>query len=163
MQPGDHIGVVLNGDAAGNALLWFFQKLARNRKDIRVSGVPVGADPAGFAGRVYDAGVTRLALAISLEEAAARALITILQGRAGTDLPGAPQGCAGVPVIAPFSRIPAGEIALYARVHGIGGGGEFPEQENDPLYTDTKALLADYSRRHPAAPHAILNLCESLD
>jgi hypothetical protein len=35
-------------------------------------------------------------------------------------------------------------------------------QENDPLYTEVKAMLIDYSKRHPAAPHAVLNLSESL-
>ena len=160
MLSGDHIAVALTGTAADDALLFFFQKLAGKRKDIRVSGVPT-APGAGFADYLREQRVTKLARATSLEAAAVSILSGILRGDVELCFAGATLASGGIPVIAPFCHIPAGEIATYARIHGIEGSGGSPRQEKDLLYADVQILLADYTSRHPAAPHAVLNLCEA--
>ncbi len=162
MQPGDHIGVVTRRDFAGNALLSFFQKLTGNRKDIRVSEITGTEDLPGLIVKARNAGLTRIAFATPLEDAAASALTAILRGRADACFSDASPIPGEIQVITPFCHIPAGEIVLYARIHGLAGDGMVLPQENNTLYTEIKALLADYSRRHPAAPHAVLNLCETL-
>jgi hypothetical protein len=161
MQPGDHIGVVMTGDSASAALQFFLKKLTGKRKDIRVSVIT--ADEAtghGETGR--GPGITKIAGATTLEDAAASALTAILMGDAERCFGPGSADRNRIPVITPFSHIPAEEIALYARLCGVeeatgarGTGGE-------PLISEVKAVLGDYSTRHPAAPHAILNLCESL-
>jgi len=162
MRPGDHIGVALTGTAADNALLFFFQDLTGKRMDIRVSGIPAEGGISGVMAAAGTRGITRIALSTTLEQASASLLADILRGDVeqctGTDpdLPSTPV------LILPFSHIPADEIAAYARIHGIEGDTPARQQDTDPLLMDVQALLAEYSRRHPAAPHAILNLCETL-
>jgi tRNA(Ile)-lysidine synthase TilS/MesJ len=41
LRPGDHIAVVLSGDAAGAALLVFLVNLTANRRDIRLSAITI--------------------------------------------------------------------------------------------------------------------------
>lgn len=162
MQPGDHIAVALTGTAADDALLFFFQKLAGTRKDIGVSGIRLTGSRDELAAIARDRGFTKIARATSLEEAAVSILAEILQGKCGQCFAGALLVPGRIPVISPFCHIPAGEIMAYARIHGIEGSGESPRQENDHLYSDVQILLADYTGRHPAAPHAVLNLCEAV-
>lgn len=161
MRPDDHIGVIVRGDPAGNALLFFLRKLTSNRKDIRVSEIPITEDLPGLNERARDAGITRVARATPLEDAAASALTNILRGGADACFPGASNIQGRIQEIAPFSHIPVGEIDHYAKIFGLGGDTGVLPQKTDSLYTDVKTLLADYSRRHPAAPHAVLNLCEA--
>jgi len=159
MRPGDHIAVAHAGDYASEALLFFFKKLLANRRDVKISAVGTEDVIAGCQNRLQDSGVTKIALATTLEDAAASGLMDILRGNPGRRDDNA--NCT-LPLITPFCHIPAEEIATYARIHGLTGTGHPLPQENDRLLTDVKAMLIDYSRRHPAAPHAVLNLCESL-
>jgi hypothetical protein len=163
MRPGDHIGVPTAGDSAGRALLFFLDKLTGNRRDIRVSVIPAcGGGIAEYLERARDSGITKIAIATTLEDAAASALADILQGNAGRHIPDSDEGVSTLPLITPLSHIPAEEMAVYARIHGITEEKLPCPQKNDSLYTHVKAMLIDYSKRHPAAPHAVLNLSESL-
>ena len=162
LRPNDHIGVVVHGDPAGKALLYFLRKVTGNRTDIQVSEITGTEDMPDISVRARDAAVTRLARATPLEDAAAAALTGILRGEADSCFPDTSSDQGGIKVITPFGHIPAGEIALYARIHGLEGDTGVFIEETGSLDMDVKAMLADYSRRHPAAPHAVLNLCEAL-
>ena len=161
MRPGDHIAVILTGDPAEKALLFFLRKLTGKRRDIRVSGIQEGGDmnPPDIAG---SAGTTRIALATSLEECSAAILAGILRGEPMAGIRGGPEGMGTVPVLTPFRHIPACEIDLYARIHGLEDRDMPATRGNGPLNEDVRRLLGEYTLRHPAAPHAILNLGEML-
>ncbi len=47
LRPGDHIAVVLPGDAAGAALLVFLVNLTENRRDIRLSAITIDHGMSG--------------------------------------------------------------------------------------------------------------------
>jgi len=157
LRPNDHIGVLQDGDLPGKTLLLFLTNLTKDRKDIRVSAISTGTGTAQYAG------LTKLALATTLEDAATSVLASVLSGQPGQQVvSGSAGNLPALPVIVPFSHIPAEEIALYGRLHGISGDVPAVPQESDPFLSDVKSLLADYSGRHPATPHAVLNLGESL-
>jgi hypothetical protein len=158
IQPGDHIAVVITGDSAGNALLFLLLKLTINRMDILVS--PFIADTSRENRAISrDPGITKIALATTLEDAAASTLATILRGDIDVT---AGHTTDNIPRITPFSHIPAEEIAVYARVCGVAGEPGTTGNENDPFLYDVKSMLTGYSGRHPAAPHAIMNLSKTI-
>lgn len=158
---GDHIAVIITGDPAQKALLFFLHKLTSKRRDIRVSEIPGGEteSPGSVAVR---AGATRIALATTLEDSSAAILAGILRGEPMTGIHGRSENTDTPPVIAPFCHIPSCEIALYSQIHELEKSGVPVARENDSLYDDAKNLLGAYAHRHPAAPYAILNLGEML-
>jgi len=158
LLPGDHIGVVQDGNLPGKTLLFFLTTLTRDRRDIRISAIPAGTGiPPG-------AGLTKLAVATTLEDAATSVLASVLRSQPGHQILSECAGnCPDLPRIVPFSHIPADEIALYGRLHGISGDISPVPENRDPFLCEVKSLLADYSGRHPATPHAVLNLGESLE
>jgi len=157
MYPDDHIAIILSGDPAERALLFFLNKLTGKRRDIRVSGIVVdGHESPGCA--AVRAGATRIASATMLEDCSAAILTGILRGEPMTGILGGGEDTGTLPVIAPFCHIPSCEIALYSRIHGLGVCSIPATRENDPLYEDVKKLLREFAGRHPAAPHAIMNL-----
>jgi hypothetical protein len=160
MQPGDHIAVILNGNSAENALLFFLRKLTQKRRDIQVSPISSGTTD-GYNDVGGNVRITVIASATMLEDASATALRGILRGDPGNCLSGYPAGRAFC-VITPFCHIPSEEIALYARINGLNAEKTPGNKEDDPLLADVKRMLVDYTARHPAAPHAILNICEVL-
>jgi len=162
MQPGDRIGVVTGHGPQEGALLLFLQKLTKNRRDIQVVEIPGAPEETPGMKRAQDSGITRIARASTLEDLAAATLTAILRGDAAHGFSWSEKTPGAIPVITPFCHIPAEEVALYARLHGHSGDPTAPLQGNDPLFTDVLTLLADYTRRHPAAPHAVINLAESL-
>ena len=116
-------------------------------------------NPPDIAG---SAGTTRIALATSLEECSAAILAGILRGEPMAEIRGGPEGMGIVPVLTPFRHIPACEIDLYTRIHGLEDRDMPATRGNGPLNEDVRRLLGEYTLRHPAAPHAILNLGEML-
>ncbi|NLD57567.1 MAG: hypothetical protein GX651_05465 [Methanomicrobiales archaeon] len=162
IRPGDRIGVVTGYGLQEEVLLHFLQKLTRNRRDIQVVEIPGAPEEMQVMKQARECGITRIARAFSLEDRAAATLTAILQGDAARCFFQTRKTPGVIPVITPFCHIPAEEIVLYARLHGISGDLSAPLQGNDPLYTDVLSLLADYSSRHPAAPHAVINLAQSL-
>lgn len=162
MQPHDHIVVALTGNSGDEALLFFFRKLTGNRRDIRISGIPVTGERARMVEAARNSGGTKIALAASREDLSASLLTSILKGDAEQCFADIATHEGDLPLINPFCHIPSEEVALYARIHGIAGEIVKNVRENDLLFTDVKAMLTDYTSRHPATPHAILNLCETL-
>jgi hypothetical protein len=162
MRPGDHIAVALTGTAADNALLLFFRNLTGKRRDIQVSGIPISGKIADHFASAREQGITRIALSTTLEMSAASLLADILRGDVERCTGSNPTHVDTPVLISPFCHIPAEEIAIYARIHGVGGDPSAPRQDDDPHFTEVYALLVAYSQRHPAAPHAILNLCDTL-
>jgi len=158
LQSDDHIGVVQDGDLPGKTLLSFLTNLTGNRKDIRISAISTGAGiPPG-------AKLTKLAVATTLEDAATSVLASVLRGQPGQRVASVRAGDGPtIPVIVPFSHIPAEEIILYGRLCGISETAPAVTQEPDPFLCEVKILLADYTGKHPATPHAVLNLGESLE
>jgi hypothetical protein len=158
LQSNDHIGVLQDGNLPAQTLFFFLANLTKDRKDIRVSAISTGAGiPSG-------AGLTKLAVATTLEDAATSVLASVLRGQPGQQVASVSAGnCPTIPVIVPFSHIPAEEIALYGRLCGIAGDKTTAPQEPDPFLCEVKSLLAEYTGKHPATPHAVLNLGESLE
>lgn len=161
MCTGDHIAVIHTGDPAERALLFFLHKLIDKRRDIRLS-VIVSEAHGSFGSLAGRAGATRIMLATTLEDCSAAILTEILRGEPMTRDRRSQEETGLLPVIAPFCHIPSCEIAIYSRIHELGESSVPAARENDPLYEDVKGLLAAYAQRHPAAPHAILNLGEML-
>jgi tRNA(Ile)-lysidine synthase TilS/MesJ len=161
LQPDDQIAVILNGDFASNALLFFLRKLTGKRKDIRISAV-TGDGGLSSYNTSRESGITKIAVATTLEDAAASTLTRILEGDMEKCFKPSSTSEKRIPVIKPFRHIPDEEIAAYARLCGVDGDTRTRVIENNRLFTDVKAMLTDYSSRHPGAPHAVLNLCESL-
>lgn len=160
LQPGDSIAVLQRGEAADKALLSFLQKLTNTRRDIQIQEFP--------AMRVRDlvtsgdTGVTRIALAATLEETSTAILTSILQGNPVACLYGSHNENFPLPIVTPFCQIPADEIALYTQIQKLGVSRPPHCADDSTLYAEVGSLLTDYTSRHPAAPHAILNLCEAL-
>ena len=64
LRPGDHIAVVLPGDAAGAALLAFLVKLTADRRDIRLSAITVDT---GISGNPAPEQARKVAVACGVE------------------------------------------------------------------------------------------------
>ena len=163
MQPQDTIAIPVSGEPSDHALLFFIRKLIANRRDIRVMEIPATEETAGVLSVAQSAGATKIALSTPLEDAASYILTTILQGNAERFFEADTKTKGGLPLITPFCHIPADEITLYAHIHELDGDGIASTRANTHLDTEVKTMLNDYSHRHPAAPYAILNLCESLE
>jgi tRNA(Ile)-lysidine synthase TilS/MesJ len=162
IRPQDTIAIPISGEPSDNALLFFIRKLIANRRDIRVVEIPATEERSGALSVAQSAGATKIALSTPLEDAAVSILTTILKGDMGTLFTEGTESEGHLPLIIPFCHIPAAEIALYARIHGLAVGGRSRSPDNHPLDRDVKDMLINYSIRHPAAPHAVLNLGESL-
>lgn len=162
MRPGDCIGVPQSGDVAGRALLFFLQKLTGNRRDVRVLVLPAIGVSEIYREMSGSHGITKIAVALTLDEVASSALTDILQGHVERYFSQDNDTIRALPRVTPFRHIPADEVATYARVFGITADAPYCGKGNDPVYEEVAAMLTDYSRRHPATPHAVLNLSESL-
>jgi hypothetical protein len=186
MRPGDHIAVVVSGDRHSAALLCFLKVLTADRRDIRLSAVPAGGENTGtrggsFAAEVAESlripcigmpppncsgtlapgGVTKIALAISLDDMAQGVLEQFLFGSVGR-LMHSPPDTGRIPVIYPFIAVPAEELDMYWRIRGTGM--ELPPGRpgGSALARETRAQFEDYYRRHPATKYALLHIAEAL-
>ncbi len=186
MRPGDHIAVVVSGDRRSAALLSFLKKLTADRRDIRLSAVPVDGNDAGTGGTSFAAkvialhgipiiqmpltgtsgieysNVTKIALAITLDDVAQVVLGQFLFGNAGRIVYSPPSLWGTIPVICPFIAIPSDELDLYGKnketgIEPVGG-----TLRRDTRPREVESLLEDYARRHPATKFALLHLAEQL-
>lgn len=177
LATGDVIAVVLRGDPASAALLHFLVKVFGGRPDISISAL-LAADGAGeVAGdhgvpchdatggqdletAAHDMGATKIAVGTTLDDIALEVLVTVLEGHADRLAGAGETGPSVVPRIAPFSIVPAEEVALYARL----AGEHVAEAPVAPpgLAADVRALLDDYTDRHPATKFALKNLEDEL-
>jgi tRNA(Ile)-lysidine synthase TilS/MesJ len=187
MRPGDHIAVLVSGDRKSAALLCFLQKLTADRRDIHLSAVLSGGDVAGKDGRLAAMKVaeslripciemplpggsgtaardmiTKIALAVSLDDIAHGVLGEFLFGNAGRLVHPPPDGPDRIPVICPFIAVPSHELDLYWEIGGTGINLQPCTPGRDTSSQETGALLKDYCRRHPATKYALLHLAEQL-
>ena len=218
LRPGDHIAVVLSGDAASAGLLFFLAGLTKERRDVKVSaiaidpgmsdcpvreraqeiadalGVPAlfgsfaeqygvtldrlireeGRETASAACRVLgcdllggiaaEHGVTRCALATSVDEMAGTFFADLLAGVPEHTLCSRQvAGRAGIPVITPFLEIPAAELDSYGQLHvPVKFLPAIPCMGNSGSGSDSTGALDTYSLRHPAAKFALANLAGTL-
>jgi hypothetical protein len=187
MSPGDHIAVPVSGDRKSAALLFFLKKLTADRRDIQLSAVPacrgsgMGGAPSaaitvaeslripwseiplpGGTGTAAQEKVTKVALAISLDDIAQGILGEFLFRNAGRFVHPRPSGSSRATVICPFITVPSDELNLYWDCQGTGidlASGTPPRKS---LQKDTVAFLEEYSHRHPATKFALLHLWEQL-
>lgn len=107
-------------------------------------------------------GADTLALGFNLDDEAQSVLMNVLRG--DTDRLLRPTGPVEglIPRIKPFQFIPEREVALYAFLHVEGFEiGRCPYSHN-ALRADVRALLNDYSWRHPATKYSLVSLGEHL-
>jgi tRNA(Ile)-lysidine synthase TilS/MesJ len=114
-----------------------------------------------LAGRM---GATRIALGTTLDDGARSVLLSVLRGEPERPLGRQPlPGEGEIPRIRPFLRIPAEEVALYARLNLPGIAGMAPRPHAcDPLEGEVRKILSAYTTRHPAAPFSLVNLADAL-
>jgi tRNA(Ile)-lysidine synthase TilS/MesJ len=123
----------------------------------RICGVLAGDLAAEIAAA---RGITRLALATTVDDRALRFFSDLVDGTVeGTLFCPETLGTARVPVIRPFMDIPRTEVYRYAELCGIAPGeGVGRADEN----ADAAAALAAYDARHPATKFALANLAGTL-
>ena len=103
-------------------------------------------------------GVTKLALGFNLDDEAQSVLMNVLRGDADRLLRPQREVDGLVPRIRPFLYIPEREVALYAQLHVAGIGlGRCPYAHN-ALRADVRAVLNDYTLRHPSTKYALVNI-----
>jgi tRNA(Ile)-lysidine synthase TilS/MesJ len=187
MSPRDHITVLVSGDRKSAALLYFLKKLIADRRDIRLSAVPAcegntstaGQSAAikvaeslhipciemplpGGSGTTAHNAVTKIALAISLDDIAKGVLREFLFGDVNRLIYPSLDGWCGIPVICPFIAVPSGELDHYWEIAGSGIALPPDMPARDALLQETESLLRDYTSRHPATKYALLHLAEEL-
>lgn len=181
LATGDVIAVLLCDDLASEALLHFLVKVFGKRPDISIlalvpeegngTGRQVavdlgvachemtgGRDPDEIA---QDLGATKIAVGTTLDDIALDVLATVLEGHADRLAREREAGTSPLPRIAPFSVVPAEEIALYARLT-LEHLPETPSQVVDDRRADIRALLDEYAAGHPATKFALKNLKDEL-
>jgi hypothetical protein len=185
LRSGDHLAVVVTGDRRSAALLYFLKKLTAERRDIRLSAVPVGEGVAGngdhssalriaaflgipildlrpedLSGAASHGRVTRLAYAFSLDDIAEGVLAGFLSG--DMDRFNRPRPAGLVPVICPFSAIPSDELDCYWDLLGTGIDLMVCPPGDDSPLQKSGILPGDYYRHHPSTKYALLHLGEQL-
>jgi uncharacterized protein (TIGR00269 family) len=109
-----------------------------------------------------DAGATRLAVGLNLDDEAQSVLMNVLRGDAER-LVRPPHIRTGyVQRIKPFRMIPEREVALYALLHVEGFDTARCPYAGNALREEVRDLLNDYTCRHPATKYALVNLGEKL-
>jgi tRNA(Ile)-lysidine synthase TilS/MesJ len=162
------------------------KKITADRKDIRLSAVPPCKGDAMMAGRsaarqvaeslripciekpLGEYGpneqekVTKIALAISLDDIAQGMLGEFLFGNVNRLVQPGSAVKSLLPVICPFITVPSDELDLSWEIGGTGFNlpRDTPDQGNTE--TETGTVLKNYSRRHPATKYALLHLAEQL-
>jgi hypothetical protein len=187
MQPGDHIAVLVSGDRKSAALLCFLKKMTADRRDIRLSAVPAcEKDPwtgglsaavkvaeslripsielslPGASGAAAGGNVTKIAMAVSLDDIAQGVLGEFLFGIAERLEHPPANEWNHLPVICPFIAVPSAELDLYWEIAGTGIDIPPCTPCRDTIVQETGALLENFSRRHPATKYALLHLAEQL-
>lgn len=110
----------------------------------------------------HDHDMTKLALAINLDDEAQNVLVNVFRGDPERLLKPADTLPEIVPIIRPFLPIPAREVALYAYLHVEGFEIRQCPHSHNALINDVHSLLNDYTWRHPSTKYAIVNLSEQL-
>jgi tRNA(Ile)-lysidine synthase TilS/MesJ len=187
IRPGDHIAVIVSGDRKSAALLKFLKNLTADRRDVRLSAIIAGGEHEGTSGRSSAAeviaslgippvelplqegsgaaacgDVTKIAVAVSLDDIAQGVLGQFLFGNADRLVHPPPAEWNRIPVICPFIAVPSEELARYGEIGGTGIARVPMTSCHDILLQETRAILEDFSRRHPATRYALLHIAEDL-
>jgi tRNA(Ile)-lysidine synthase TilS/MesJ len=187
MRPGDHIAVVLSGDRKSAALLSFLKKLTAGRRDVRLSAVPLCEDDTGegnnsSAMRVAESlqvrcikmpaprdygtamfgNITKIAVAVSLDDIAQSVLWQFLFGNADRLMHPPPAERYRIPVICPFIAVPSEELDRYWESEGTGIDCLPTTSCHDIVLEEIRAMLEDFSLRHPATRYTLLRVAEDL-
>ena len=187
MRSGDHIAIVVSGDRKSAALLSFLKKLTAGRRDVRLSAAPVceednGPGDISAAMRVAESlqvhcikmpaprssgtasygNITKIAVAVSLDDIAHYVLGQFLFGNADRLVHPPPAEWNRIPVICPFIAVPSEELNHYWESEGTGTGCISTTSCHDILLQETQATLEDFSLRHPATGYALLHIAEEL-
>jgi len=105
-------------------------------------------------------GITKIALAISLDDAAGAVLESVIRGDVER-LNGNP--CQEtIPRITPFISVTAAEVSLYADLLGLGDEHAVNPEQTDGLHKDVNAMLDRFTNNHPATKYALMNLGENI-
>ena len=105
-------------------------------------------------------GITKIALAISLDDAAGAVLESVIRGEVER-LNGKP--CPEtIPRISPFISVTAAEVSLYADLLGLGDEPAVHPEQIDGLHKDVNAMLDGFTNNHPATKYALMNLGENI-
>jgi uncharacterized protein (TIGR00269 family) len=67
-----------------------------------------------------------------------------------------------IPRIRPFRSVPQKEVALYADLHIKGCDQSYCPYNNKPFEETVRAMLNEFSIRHPATKYALLSLEKNL-
>lgn len=187
MSPGDHIAVLLTGDRQSAALLHFFHTLTVDRRDIRLSaaffaktgpgadgypgarhvaeslGIPWGKIPSQREeAPAADDTVTKVAIAVTLDDIAHAVTERFLLGDADQILNPPLEQLSGIPVICPFITIPSEELDLYWEIEGLKNDlSDFLPVRVVPQQ-DIAERLGEYYCNHPGTRFALLHLADQL-
>jgi|WetSurMetagenome_2_1015567.scaffolds.fasta_scaffold00402_4 hypothetical protein len=137
-------------------------EIAGRESGSTVSGPDTLPQPPMRKGTAILAGLTKIAVANSLEFIGSGVLRMFLQGKLCALPQAFSERAPTIPLIFPFSAIPMDEIELYW--DGLGQGIETNSGHRTPdIFSDRiRTLLKDYNTRHPATFHALLHLGEQI-
>jgi len=107
-------------------------------------------------------GITKLAFGHTLDEGAVSVLKNVLQGKPEILVRSERDGRGKIPRIRPFLSVPHKEVALYADLHVKGCDPTPCPYNNKPLEEDVRAMLNEFTIRHPATKYALLSLEKNL-
>jgi hypothetical protein len=159
---GDKIGVFPHMPH-GEALCFFLKGLIGRRTDITLIRVEEDLPPMDGSTSWYStftevakgAQVTRIALPDTVEDIAVRNLSSLLRGDTKSLLSSTVTGLS-LPWMQPFREISGAELDIYSHHHHLPIHAlSLQIQNNDPRLNAVRELLAEYTRSHPSAPHAL--------
>jgi uncharacterized protein (TIGR00269 family) len=107
-------------------------------------------------------GITKLALGHALDEGAVSVLKNVLQGNPEILVSSDRAARGEIPRIRPFISVPHKEVALYADLHVKGYNQSRCPYHNKPFEENVRAMLNEFTIRHPTTKYALLSLEKNL-
>jgi uncharacterized protein (TIGR00269 family) len=109
------------------------------------------------------AGVTKLALGLTLDDRAQSVLANILRGETNRLVHPIYEIKGTIPWISPFISVPRYETVRYADLHNVGINQVPCQYDHDTFRGEITTMLDDYTGRHPATKYALMNLGETIE
>jgi len=107
-------------------------------------------------------GITKLAFGNTLDDEAGLVLLHVLRGKPEILVRSGQSDRGKIPRILPFIAVPKKEVAFYAGLHVNGYNQPCCPYSNKPFEEDVKAMLNEFTIRHPATKYALLSLEKNL-
>ena len=107
-------------------------------------------------------GITKLAFGHTLDEGAESVLKNVLQGIPENLISSERAAKGKIPRIRPFHSVPHKEVALYADLHIKRCDQSHCPYNNKPFEENVRAMLNEFTIRHPATKYALLSLEKNL-